>query len=222
MDFDISLFYELDNLYGQLPNTVGCISCGKCCKVQHPHCYFVEFLNMYNHISTQWSSKSFQNLVVGCIERYISNDMEKQCVFLDEGNMCKIYDKRDYNCRVFGIMPKKMYAKRVKAVKKKFSGVKLCLEKQSDCCGGVKPEKYISEKKLDDIFEKIYDLDRKLGISQEDLASSNNYMTFHDHMLLYLYGDNVQFLQQLTHIKVNGSKEDKADFMKEIRSQMEV
>lgn len=215
------LIEKLNNIYKQMPDTIGCVSCGKCCRVQHPHCYFIEFINMYRHIVSSWSQKETSELIALCVERYISNDLEKPCVFLDEKNMCKIYHTRNYNCRAFGIIPKKVYAKRVREVKKNFPGVRLGLEKQTDCCGGVKPKTFIGAKKLDGLFEQIYNLDIELGVSPEDLAAQNNYMTFHDHLLLFLYGNNPQFLNQLTEVKRHGSEKDKVAIMTEIRREIE-
>ena len=212
---------ELNEIYDEMPDTVGCVSCGKCCRVQHPHCYFSEFLNMYSYIIDSWDQKGISDLVSSCVERYLSNELNKPCVFLGANNMCKIYEKRDYNCRAFGIIPKKAYAKHVQEVKKNFPGMRLDLEKQSDCCGGVKPEKYIGAKKLDNLFGRIYELDRDLGVSQDDITAQNNYMTFHDHFLLFVYGAYPDFLNQLTAVKRSGSESDKKQIIDEIKKEME-
>lgn len=210
------LFQELRDIYAQMPETVGCVSCGKCCKVQHPHCYNIEFFYILDALQ-KWSEEEIGDLQLACISHYISNDMNKPCVFLDEKNRCKIYEHRDYNCRAFGIIPKKVYAKRVKEVKKKFPGVRLGLEKQSDCCGDVHPETFIGGKKLDQLFEAIRDLDRQMGIPEEEIHEANNYMTFHDHYLLYCYQNNQEFLQRLTNIKYNCDEAEKKRFVEDLR-----
>jgi Fe-S-cluster containining protein len=162
---------------------------------------------------SDWNGKQMLDLHVNCIKNYLSNSLDKQCVFLDVDNQCRTYDARDYNCRAFGIIPKKAYAKRVKAVKKLFNGVQLGLETQSDCPGKIRPETFIGAKKLDQIFSKICDLDTEMGMDAEDVAQGNNYMTFHDHYILYYYRDTPEILQQLTHIKYNYSDADKTKFI---------
>lgn len=215
-------FAKLNELYSQMPDTTGCVGCGRCCKIQHPHCYLCEFINMYTYVIDNWTKNEVNTLIIDCVERYLSNDMNKPCVFLSEDNKCKVYNNRDYNCRAFGMVPKKIYAKHVKQVKKNFPGVRLGLEKQSDCCGSVKPEKFIGGKKLNEIFKNIYELDRDFGVSEEDMANGSTYMTFHDHLLLFVYGNNVPFINQLTEIKRNGTDSDKKQIVEEIRKQFGV
>ena len=205
-------FDKLKSLYSQMPKTIGCVGCGKCCKVQHPHCYVTEFYYILKGIS-DWSIKEIADLHVACIANYFDNSMNKPCVFLSEDNKCRIYDYRDYNCRAFGIIPKKEYAKRVKSIKKKFPGQKLGLEKQSDCCGDVHPEVFIGANKLDKIFSDIRDLDHEINVPEEEIEDGNNYMTFHDHYLLYYYRDNPEFLKKLTYIKNNCSDSEKNSFI---------
>jgi len=206
------LTVELNSLYEQMPKTIGCIGCGKCCKIQHPHCYSIEFYNML-YLLDDFTEEQKINLHAACLSNYLDNSINKPCVFLGEDNKCKTYSCRDYNCRSFGIVPKKAYAKHVKAVKKNFPGIRLGLEKQSDCCGGVRPEEFIGAKKLDEIFNKIADLDRKLGIADKDVDDGTSYMTFHDHYLLFYYRENTEMLEKLTQIKYNCSEQEKKAFV---------
>ncbi|MFW5890599.1 MAG: YkgJ family cysteine cluster protein [bacterium] len=208
----LTLFNKLNEVYDSMPNAIGCIGCGKCCMVQHPHCFQIEFYYILSEIEN-WTKEEKEKLHIDCIKNYLSNSLEKKCVFLDENKKCKIYSYRDYNCRAFGIIPKKVYSKRVKNVKKNFLGVRLTLEKQSDCCGGVKAEEYIGKNKLDFLFEEIKKLDLELGVSQESCDNSDNYMTFHDHYLLHYYGKDVNMIKALTKIKTNSSEKEKEKFI---------
>lgn len=210
------LFKKLESIYSQMPETLGCVGCGKCCKVQHPHCYYVEFMYIMEGIRG-WTEEEKIDLHIECIRNYLSNSLKKTCVFLDENNRCRIYDHRDYNCRAFGMIPKKIYSKRVREAKKNFPGVRLGLESQSDCCGDVRPETYIGGNKLDNLFEQIRDLDREIGITEQDLAQANNYMTFHDHFILYHYGHDLNMLQGLTSIKSTASDKEKELFLQDMR-----
>jgi len=214
------LFPELKKLYAKMPEAIGCVGCAKCCKVQHPHCYSVEFYHIMEELKN-WSLKETVDLHVSCVSNYLSNDLNKPCVFLDKNKRCRIYDSRDYNCRAFGIIPKKAYTKRVRAVKKQFPGVRLGLESQSDCCGGIHPETFIGAKKLDQIFSDILDLDRELGIEDQDIDQNNNYMTFHDHYLLFYYHERKEMLEQLTNIKYNCSETEKRKFLDNMREMLE-
>lgn len=122
-----------------------------------------------------------------------------------------------HNCRAFGMIPKKIYTKRVKDVKKNFPGVRLGLESQSDCCGGVRPAQYIGGNKLDILFEQIRELDLLLGISREDIDNSYNYMTFHDHYMLFFYGRDQKTIKRLTSLKLEGTEANKRSFLENIK-----
>jgi Fe-S-cluster containining protein len=203
-----------------MPGTIGCVSCGKCCEVQHPHCYTIEFYYILEALQS-WTQQETVDLHMACVANYLNNDLEKPCVFLDENKRCRIHSHRNYNCRAFGIIPKKAYNKHVKQVKKKFPGVKLSLQKQSDCCGGVHPEVFIGARKLNEIFSKICDLDRDLGMEEKNIREGNNYMTFHDHYLLFYYHNKQDLLAQLTNIKNSCSKKEKESFLKSMREVFE-
>jgi len=214
------IFDKLNKIYSQLPNALGCVGCGKCCKVQHPHCYYSEFLNIYEYIAKEWGPENMKRLHLECVINYLSNSMQKRCVFLNSENSCLIYDCRDFNCRAFGIIPKKVYAKRVRDVVKKFPGINLKLVKQSDCCGDVRPETFIGGNKIDLLFKQIYDLDIECGVSEEDVSESNNYMTFHDHYILYYFKHHADLLRQLTHVKLNFDEKQKEEFVQNMKEQM--
>jgi Fe-S-cluster containining protein len=209
---------QLSEVYAQLPETLGCTGCGLCCMVQHPHCYYIEFVNMYNFVVNEWTVEQRYDLHYRCIENYLKNTLRKQCVFLDGERKCSVYNARDFNCRMFGAIPKKEYAKRVKKAAKRNPGVNLDLKKQSDCCKDIKPEAYIGRSKIDKLFQQIFDIDADI-FSNEDLSNGNNYMTFHDHYILHYFHDKVDVLKQLTHVKQEFSEEEKTDFMKKMREE---
>jgi len=210
----------LNKIYGKLPDTLGCTGEGLCCMVQHPHCYYIEFVNMYNYISKNWSKEEIKNLHLSCVSNYLSNSTNKRCVFLSEEKKCRVYEVRDFNCRSFGCVPKMAYKKRVRAVKKKHKGVNLCLKSQSGCCKDLRPESYISESDLDALFYSIKDLDIDLGFSESEMNEASNYMTFHDHYLLYYFENNQDLLMKLTHVKMNYSDDEKAEFLKVMINKM--
>ena len=213
--FDVQVkLKELENAYSEMPASLNCTGCGKCCQVQHPNCYYIEFINMMLYINKNWTDKQKDLLHYSCVEKYLDNSLEKACVFLNEDMSCNIYEVRDFNCRAFGIIPKKSYADRVKKRNKEFKKSSLKLQKQTDCCPDIAPEKPISQARLDVIFEKIYSLDRDIGVPKEDLLSSDNYLTFHDHFMLHTYIDKPEILQALTEVK-QSSDENKKDFLKQ-------
>jgi Fe-S-cluster containining protein len=212
----------LEKAYGQLPETVGCTSEGTCCKVQHPHCYYIEFVYMMKHIAGTWDSERRVDLHIKCIGNYLSNDMEKQCIFLNKDMMCDIHKVRDYNCRSFGIIPEKAYEERSNKRKEEFKGESLSLCKQTDCCKNVRPEKFISQKKLDEIFKKIYNMDVEIGIDSESVDAVDNYLTFHDHYILHFYASSLEILKLLTELKENGSEDDKQELLKSMAESLGV
>ena len=202
----------LENAYSEMPSSLNCVGCGKCCQVQHPNCYYIEFINMIWYIEKNWTDRQRAMLQYKCAENYLSNSTNKECVFLNEDMSCSVYEVRDYNCRAFGIIPKKTYADRVKKKNKEFKK-SLLLQKQTDCCEDIKPSRPISDNKLDDIFEKIYSIDKNIGIPQDDLLGADNYLTFHDHYMVHMYHDNTNILQALTAMKESDDN-DKKEFLK--------
>jgi Fe-S-cluster containining protein len=206
----------LEKAYKKLPKTLGCVSCGKCCQVQHPHCYYIEFLYMMRHIMDNWDQNKRLYLHLKCTDNYLSNNINKECIFLTKDMMCDLHNVRDFNCRSFGIIPKSEYAKRYEKRKKEFDGEDLCLKRQEDCCSDVRPESYISQSKLDDIFKSIYLMDQKIGVDKISADDTDNYMTFHDHYMLHVYSSNPTILKQLTEIKTDGSDEDKKSLIKDM------
>jgi len=116
---------------------------------------------------------------------------------------------------MYGSIPKKAFKRHVKKVKNEFNGANLGLEKISDCLGNVKPEKFISEKKINLLFEQIHALDVLL-------ESPSTYMTFHDHYLLEHFSNSQEILSSLTHIKKNFSKSEKEDFIKKFNENWKV
>ena len=205
---------KLEKIYAKIPETLNCNSCGKCCEVQHPHGYYIEFINIYNYILKNWTDQQLKNLHINCIKNYLSNEIKKKCIFLRDDKLCSIHPQRNFNCRMFGNIPEKTYKKRVKKTEKKFPGINLDLKKQTDCCSNVRPKTFISEKKIDKLFNQIFEIDEEIGVSEEDLKQANNYMTFHDHYILHIFGNNLYMLQKLTHLKINGTEKEKNEFIK--------
>jgi len=212
-DIDNQIKY-LENAYSELPQTLGCTSQGTCCKVQHPHCYYIEFVYMMKHIMDEWTQEQRYKLHVKCVDNYLSNDINKQCIFLTDDMMCGIHKVRDYNCRSFGIIPEDAYRERYKNKKKEFHGKCMSLKRQQDCCMNVRAETFISQESLNEIFEKIYDMDIQIGVDKDSVKDTSNYMTFHDHYMLHTYWNANSILESLTFLKENGSDSEKTDVLK--------
>jgi Fe-S-cluster containining protein len=220
-DIDEQIKY-LENAYSELPKTVGCTSEGTCCKVQHPHCYYIEFVYMMKHIVDNWPQEKRYELHIKCTENYLNNDINKQCIFLTDDMRCDIHKVRDFNCRSFGIIPEDAYRERYKKKKKEFNGKCLSLKRQKDCCLNVAPESFISQEKLDDIFNKIYEMDKSIGVDKQSIENTDNYMTFHDHYMLHCYSSSLTILESLTEVKKNGTKEDKVMLLQDMAKSLGV
>jgi len=192
--------YRLEELYAKLPETKGCTSCGKCCKVQCPNMYYIEFLHILTYMQDNFDKPTVDGIFSKSFQNAISLAQDKQCPFLDDKNKCMIYEVRHYNCRVYGIIPKGEYQDRVKQAKKRLGVENISLEKQ---CDKVSIDGEGSNKGLNDIFEQLKQLEEEIGVSKNMVRLiGGSYLTFHDMLILHFFHDNDGIIECINQLKV--------------------
>lgn len=99
-------FKTLENIYKRIPKTK-CKKCSKCCK-ENPGATFSEFLNFFRSFSKLPNNKELINNIVRTnLSGLVTNT---KCSFLNK-DLCTIYDKRPFSCRIFGLESEKAFNK---------------------------------------------------------------------------------------------------------------
>lgn len=212
---------KLQSIYSETVNlkTTCCHTCC-CCKVAMPQLNYCEFINMVSHI---WETYTFDqkiDLICKSIEYFFKNEYEKwgmeslikPCMFLDEEKgMCSQYERRPLNCSLYGLWPEKVYNERVDKFEKIYSqfGLKreeLPLNKQCPLVKRVDNSIEITEELINSLFEKLDNIDKVIGdFNKVQIKAKENYRTFHDWLLLKIYGE--EWLSLLTTFMLSADKD---------------
>lgn len=215
----------LNVLYNGMPVTSGCETCKEvngdnafwCCKTQNPSLYYVEFLQVLKKIGDTWTDEKKVNLVLRAVRNYLDNSLSKGCVFY--GNECTIYLDRPFSCRMYGVISEETWNKRWEQLK----------ERQGDSfeakpqCTLVTSEEEITPEMEEKWFLHTRKSEERIGIAPDivnhhDLAGGS-YRTFHDHLLLEFFGEDL--LSVLTQAKMTDSTEEEVDLLiEELRKQL--
>lgn len=204
---------SLQVLYDGMPKTSGCESCAQingkenehwCCKTQSPSMFYSEFLKVYRNVKN-WNRERRKELILRALRSYLDNSLSKGCIFYDNG--CQVYDDRPFNCRMYGVIPEKNWNKRWTALKKR-QGAKFEARPQCSLVGSEIP---ITPEMEDKWFRHTRRTEERIGVSKITInlhdLSGGSYRTFHDHLLLDLFGEDI--LATLTNVRVNNpSRED--------------
>lgn len=203
---------SLKVLYEGMPQTSGCEKCAEingdnihwCCKTQSPSMYYVEFLYVFQEVR-KWNKQKRQNLILRAVRNYLDNNPNKGCIFYDDG--CQVYEWRPFVCRMYGVIPEKNWSRRWESLKERqkenFSA--------SEQCDLVTPSRIISDNDEDKWHAHTKLCERRLGVPESNIelhdGSGGSYRTFHDHLLLELFGEDI--LAVLTNVRMkNPSQED--------------
>ena len=160
---------SLNILYDNLPKTSGCEKCSEvngeenkdwCCKRMSPSMYYVEFLNVFYEFQ-KWSHKRKKEVILKAIANYLSNNLEKGCIFYNNG--CSVYKQRPLACFQYGVIPETSWNKRWEALKKR-DGDKFCGIPQ---CNLVKSETLITPELENKWFEYTKKCEERIGITKE-------------------------------------------------------
>ena len=113
-------FVSLKVVYDSMPKTTGCETCKDinkdnihyCCKTIVPSAYYSEFLYAWEQVEKKWNKTDKLNLLLRSIKNHLIDSESKGCPFYDNG--CTIYEHRFLQCRMYGIIPRSSWKKRVK------------------------------------------------------------------------------------------------------------
>ncbi len=215
---------SLGILYEGMPATTGCESCQEingenehwCCKSQSPSMYYVEFLYVWKEV-VKWNFQKKTELILRCVQNYLSDSINKGCVFYVDG--CTCYDYRPFVCRMYGVIPSENWDKKWEALKSQ-QGDDFDASPQ---CGLVKSDREISAKEENRWFSHTSECESRLGVLQQciDLhdQQDGSYRSFHDHVLLELFDED--FLSQITKIKVTKPSQNEInDFIMQVKDML--
>lgn len=223
----ISLESKLNKIYEKYDLRTTCEHRTDCCKTSMPSMLYSEFSSLINKIWSTRSDETKIELIVKSIEYFFHYQFEKfgmetlvkPCMFLnEEKKICSCYKNRPLNCRLYGLWPKDVYNARVDKFEKAYEG----LVKREDLplntqCPNVKRTcgEELKIEEINDLFEQLDQLDFKVGnFSELQIKNKENYRTFHDWLLLKIFGD--QWLSLLTTFMITATKEAIDDQMKQI------
>lgn len=208
---------SLNVLYNGMPATSGCEKCVEingdnvnwCCRLQQPSMYYVEFLQVLKTVGDNWPEDKKKELVLRAVKNYLDNSLSKGCVFYD--SECTIYIDRPLACRFYGVISKENWDKRWKTLK----------ERQGDSfeaklqCILVSSEEEITPEMERKWFLHTRKCEERIGISSEIInrhdLGGGSYRTFHDHLLLEFFGEDL--LSVLTQAKMTDSTEKEIDLL---------
>jgi len=203
----------LDVLHEGMPATTGCDKCEEvngdnafwCCKSQSPSLFYIEFIKVCLEVQT-WSKSKKADLIIRAIKTYLSNDVQKGCVFYDHG--CTIYLVRPLICRLYGVIPENNWNNRWEKIKDR-EGENFTSKPQCNLVSTVSG-KDITDEQDDRWFEYVRKQELRIGIP-EDIVNLHDkeggtYRTFHDHLLLEMF--TPETLETLTKVKLSNPSKD--------------
>jgi len=134
----------------------------------------------------------------------------KPCMLLSEDDKCKYYENRPLSCRLYGLWPDDTYKERVDKFEKAYEGLlkrkEIPLNTQCPHVKRVDESKELTKEIIDGMFEAIDELDKKTGgFSAAQVSQKENYRTFHDWLLLKVFGE--EWLSGLTSFLLAADKE---------------
>lgn len=219
---------QLRNLYAEIPETKGCMDninkeggCGAwCCREQNPQVMYVEFLNTWNSILNGQPTDKIASLVIKAVRVYLDESPTKGCMMWDKNSkQCTIHSTRPMNCRMYGQIPEEEFKPRFERLKVLYADKPEVVIR--DQCNLV--ESVGKKPTVEDSDKWMTELDRIenfIGIpaSFRNDGMGGSYRTFHDHILLRLCG--LGFWQQISNLRLSGTKDDKEKFVKDLVERM--
>lgn len=215
----------LDYAYGKIPSTKGCLEhinlpeseggCGAwCCKLQFPSLLYIEFLNTWNYVISNWTDDQIGNLIKASLKNYFFDSSVRGCVFFDnESNMCSQHGTRPYNCRVYGIIPDEEFKPRYERLKVLNNEVKYQ-------CNLVETEngKSVTKKDTDEWWSLVKQAERAIGIENDYITDDyyGSYRNYHDHILIHLFGE--EHMSKLSTVRSHLGEEEKNAIIEQMMS----
>jgi Fe-S-cluster containining protein len=200
-----------------------------CCETAMPMLSSSEFTQVITDLWKTLDAEGKINTICKSIEYFFKYDYQKwgkdtlvkPCMFLNKGKkICEIYENRPLNCRLYGLWPHDAYTKRVDRFESVYSqyGLKredLPLNTQCPYVKRKDVSKPITEEVIDELFNKLNEIDKKAdGFTNLQIEQKENYRTFHDWLLLKIYGE--EWLAKLTAFIMAADKNTMQDQIEQI------
>jgi Fe-S-cluster containining protein len=213
-------------VYEDVPPTV-CQQRTCCCKAGCPNMYYAEFLSLYEGAILGIPPEEYLDIIMKCVRMYLfGQDKPKPCVFLD-GVSCSAYQYRPLKCRLYGLIPENLFNRVAESVarenKKPRREVALCVQcpfvkASTENSAGLQDGK-IPEKKIMEMEQRLRDCDRMVGITRFLQQTQYAYLTFHDWLLLFEFGE--EYLEKLTPLRLKLSEPEKEQFLEALKQAYE-
>lgn len=213
----ISLEERLNRVYNTVDLRTTCNHGLTCCKTACPQMNACEFSSLIDRVWKTSSKSQKLDLICKSVEYFFHNEFEKYglaiflkpCMLLSEDGKCKYYDQRPLNCRMYGLWPKEVYNERVDKFEKAYAGLvkreELPLNTQCPNVKRIDDSKLLTKEIIDGLYKQLDDLDEKISnFSKAQIQNKENYRTFHDWLLLKVFGE--QWLIDLTTFMKAGSR----------------
>lgn len=214
------LIKQLETVYENIPSTTGCIENIKtcqawCCKENNPHVFYIEFMNIWKHVTENFSNQQFLQLIKNAIKNHISLDVKKQCVFFNEENLnCNCHKKRPFACHTYGITPEEEFNEKLYSLRVIYPN-----ESFRNQCNLVKCDKKVFVSHTNKWWNDIKKIEIKVSNNIKD-ELEGSYKTLHDYIVFQCFNENEIDLFQK--IKKDFNTEQKKifleDFMKELQN----
>jgi len=197
-----------------------------CCKVAMPQINYSEFLQILSTIYETKNIEEILDIVCTSVEYFFRYEyakwgmetMVKPCMLLSKEGRCTVYKDRPLSCRMYGLWPDDIYNRRVDKFEKAYAKYniqrgELPLSTQCNCVKRVDESVPLTEELIEKLYQQLNDLDKKIGtFSELQIKQRENYRTFHDWLLLSVYGEDG--LSNLTTFILKANKEIMEDQIK--------
>lgn len=217
--------------YGTFNPDSACNYCATCCKTAMPGIHYSEATQVLQTLWDSLSKSEKVELICKSIEYYLKNDYDKfgmdtlvkPCMLLTEKGLCKIYNDRPLNCRLYGLWPKSVYERRVDKFAKAYEG-KLKRHELPLCkqCPNVKrkdDKQPLTEENINMVYSFLDGVDEGMGnFTKVQLEQKANYRTLHDWVLYFFFGE--EWLEGMTKFMLAGTKEEILDLIEQLKIQV--
>lgn len=227
----ISLENKLEHIYNSVDLKTTCCGNTTCCKTGCPQMHFSEFSSLINKVWNNSSKAEKIELICKSIEYFFRNQFEKwnmdalvkPCLLLSPEGKCKYYDHRPLNCRLYGLWPKDVYNERVDKFEKAYRGLlkrkELPLNTQCPNVKRLNDSIPLTKEIIDNLFAQLNVLDA-FSFSKAQIDNGENYRTFHDWLLLKIFGED--WLVRLTNFILAANKDIMVEQLEEIKKAVRV
>ena len=209
---------KLNQIYNTVNLKTTCKGNVECCKTACPQMNYCEFSQLLTEIWDKETKTSKLDMICKSIEYFFVNEFDKwnkdifykPCMLLNDDGKCAYYTNRPLSCRMYGLWPEKTYDARVDKFEKMYEGMmkreELPLNRQCPYVKRVDDSIPLTDEIIDGLYKSLDDLDQKIAsFSDLQVERRENYRTFHDWLLLKVFGE--EWITGLTQFMIGAKKE---------------